>query len=102
MTKWINVPSDCWLKVKLTLKKFVTDHHIIHHAIMMGAGFVMHRPSSINKIETFFLNQVSDLILVLIILMVPPHSKILHLYLCETFIWIRNEFIHVGGDYIVD
>ena len=94
MSKWVNVPADSWPKVEFSFKELMTNHHVVHHIVMMSDSFIVHGPTGIHKIETFLLNQVSYLILHFISLTIPPHGKELHLHRCESLFWIFDKFIH--------
>ena len=74
MTEGVDVPANDrdGIISKLLLEPLVTDKHIIHHVVVVSAGFVMHRPASVHEFETALLDKVAHLIFEFIILMIPP------------------------------
>ena len=89
------MPANCWGEVKLALEELMADHHVVHHIVMMSTSLIMHRPSSIDKIQATLFNQTSDLIFHIISLTVPPHGEEFHLNLCKSLFWILDDLVHV-------
>ena len=93
MTKRIYMPSYSRFDSKLLKKELMTNHHVVDHIFIVRTGFIMHAPTSVNKLKTTLLNELSNLSLHSIRLILPPHAKEFHLDIRKTFVRITNKFI---------
>ena len=98
MTEGVDVPANDRDGVvsKLLLEPLVTDKHIVHHVVVVSAGFVMHRPASVHEFETALFDKVTHLIFELLILMTPPEGEEFHFDLGETFVFVGKKLDDIG------
>ena len=69
---------------------------------MVCACFVMHRPTSVHKIEATFLDKLMDLFLHLFSLTLPPHRPKFHLNLSETLLLVGHELDDIGVNNVLN
>ncbi len=50
MAKWINLPSDSRSDTNFFEKELMSRHHVINHIFKVSTCFVVHGPSSVNKL----------------------------------------------------
>ena len=96
------MPTNSRSEAKLTLQELMADHHVVHHIVVMSAGFIMHRPPSVDEIKATLLDQVSDRVLHFLGLAIPPHGEELHLDLSESLVRILEKLIDSSGNDHVD
>ena len=91
MTKWIDVPSDCWNIIELFEEELVADNHVVHHVIVMSTSLIVHGPTSVDKLELVALNELAHLFLFFLSLAVEPHREELHLDVGKHLGLVENE-----------
>lgn len=102
MTKWINVPSDSWLDAELINQELVAIHHIVDHVLEVWASLVVHAPTSIDELETTFLDKLFHISFSFVSLFVIPHGEEFHFNVSEFTMWVLNEFRNNGAQDHVD
>lgn len=80
----------------------MTNHVIIDHVLINGTGLIMHGPASVDHLKLARFYQSSDLVLRLIRLLLPPHTKELHLNLDKASLRILQEGLHDGINGLTD
>ena len=93
------MPTDSWLNPEFLEDPLMTDNVVIDHILISGASFIVHGPSSIDKLKLTIGNQFLNLRFLLITLVIPPHFEKLHLYLREFSGRVILESIHYGGKF---
>jgi hypothetical protein len=91
VTEWIDLPADGWLYTEFFKNKLVANHHVVDHVVVYWTSLVVHRPASIDKLKLTAPNKLPHLGLHVLVLLVPPHLKELHLNFHEGLIGIGKQ-----------
>ena len=87
MAEIIKLPADlhfrCGFFAELLLYELVPHDHIVDHFPISWTSFIVHRPAAIHQLQLAVPYQFSNLFLLPIVLLLPPHRKELHLCLRE-------------------
>ena len=88
VSKWINLPTNCWDKSKLLFQELISNHNIVDEVVCVHSSFIAHTPSSENKWQASFIDKHSNIWLHVISLFSPPLLEESHLNISEFFSWI--------------
>lgn len=100
MAKGVNVPADARGGVvsELAQEELMADHHVIHHIVVVSASLIVHGPAGIDELETALFDELTNVVLLLLSLLFPPHREELHLDLSEALVFVSHELDHVRID----
>ena len=81
MSECVNLPPNSGSDPDLPQQELMPRHHIINHILIVSARLIVHGPAGIYELELAVLREVAHLPLGVLVLLLPPHLKELHLHL---------------------
>ena len=97
VTEGVDLPADSRGNSEFIQDELVAYHHIVNHVVEVRARLVMHAPASVEQLKTAFFHELSNLILQIVGLVLPPHAEEFHLDVGKASIRISQQLV----DYFV-
>ena len=85
------MPAYAWCHAELSFDEFVPNHHVVDHIRVVNASLIMHAPAGIQHLKSARPNQLTDGVLELVVLLIPPHGEELHLNVRKALFFVEEQ-----------
>ena len=85
------MPANAGFHAELSLDELVSDHHVVDHVRVVNASLVVHAPAGIQHLKSARPNQLTDGVLELVVLLIPPHGEELHLNVRKALFFVEEQ-----------